>query len=299
MVGRNFLAFNSTKLSNIIAPNRNDLDLKDRDNLKHFLQETQPDIIIHAAGKVGGIQANISNPLNFFLDNLIIGQNLILTAKEIGITKLINLGSSCMYPKHSEGNLTESQIFSGELEPTNEAYALAKVAIAKLCQYISTEDNNYKYKTIVPCNLYGKHDKYDPLNSHLIPAVINKIHQAIKHSDPIVEIWGDGTARREFMYAGDFADALSYCINNFDNIPMIMNIGLGFDFTVQHYYQTVAEVLGYKGQFRYDLSKPTGMVKKVVDVSLLKSLGWEPKTTLHEGISKTYTDYLLSNGKDL
>ncbi len=298
MVGRNFLEHSLINSFNVLAPDRNQLDLKNRDIVTSFLLKTQPDIIIHAAGKVGGIKANSASPLTFLVENLIIGQNIILAAKDAGIRKLINLGSSCMYPRYSKGNLSESEIFSGELEPTNEGYGLAKVTIAKLCQYITLEDREYNYKTIIPCNLYGKHDKYDVHNSHLIPAIIHKIHKAIMSSKPFVEIWGNGLARREFMYAGDFADSLIYCIENFEKLPQIMNIGLGIDFSVREYYETVAEVIGFKGEFKYDLTKPVGMSRKVVDVTLLNSLGWRAKTDLPEGILKTYSDYLSSFEKN-
>ena len=299
MVGRNFLEHKLINSFSVIAPDRNELNLHNLADIKHFLDNEKPDVVVHAAGRVGGIKANMTSPFSFMMDNLIIGQNLIIAAKELGISKLINLGSSCMYPRYSKNRLREEDIYKGELEPTNEGYALAKVTIARLCQYISKEDNQYKYKTVIPCNLYGKYDKYDPHNSHLIPAIIHKVHQAIKLSKPIVEIWGDGTARREFMYAGDFADSLVFCIKNFDKIPPTMNIGLGFDFTIDHYYKTVAEVLGFKGEFRYDLSKPTGMNRKVVDIRLLKSMGWEAKTDLNSGILNAYKDYLGKHGEDL
>ncbi len=295
MVGRNFLENKESNIFTIISPSRSQLDLKDFSETKNFIEKIQPDLVLHAAGLVGGIQANISAPLEFFLDNLTIGKNVILACKEIKVKKLINLGSSCMYPRNKDSGLLESEVFSGDLEPTNEGYALAKIVVAKLCEYIYNTESEFQYKTIIPCNLYGKYDKYDPDNSHLIPSIIHKVHQAKARSLPVIDIWGDGSAKREFMYASDFADALVYCLKNFESIPPVLNIGLGFDYTITEYYQTAAKVLGFNGRFEYDLSRPSGMKRKLLDITLLKSLGWEAKTNLTDGILATYNDYLLTH----
>ena len=180
----------------------------------------------------------------------------------------------------------------GELEPTNEGYALAKIVTLRLCEYINREDAGFEYKTLIPCNLYGRHDKFSPQHSHLIPAIIHKVHQAKVNKVSSVEIWGDGTARREFMYAGDLSDAVMRALREFESLPSVMNVGMGYDFTINEYYQTVAGVLGYKGSFVHDLNKPVGMARKLVSVERQSAWGWSASTRLSDGIAKTYEFYL-------
>ena len=182
-------------------------------------------------------------------------------------------------------------ILKGELEPTNEGYALAKILSARLCDYISKEDLTKNYKTLIPCNLYGRHDKYGKSNSHLIPAVIQKIYEAKIADTKVVNIWGDGSARREFMNAADLADFIFFATERLDQIPQNLNIGLGHDFSIEEYYHAVASVIGFNGTFEYDLNKPVGMRQKLVDISILKSLGWSYKTELIDGISEAYEFY--------
>lgn len=292
MVGRNLLEHPGIDKHEVIAPRSNQLNLLDFEAVTNYLKDQKPDLVIHCAGKVGGISANIEEPVNFLLENLDMGRNIVWGARKAGIKRLINLGSSCMYPRNHNEPLREQLILTGELEPTNEGYALAKIITARLCEYISREDSNYQYKTLIPCNLYGRHDKFEPARSHLIPAIIHKTHQAMQNGDETVEIWGDGAARREFMYAGDLADALVMSIEKFDTLPSTMNIGLGFDFSIKQYYQTVADVLGYNGRFTHDLSKPVGMARKLVCVERLEKWGWKAKSELATGIAKTYQYYL-------
>jgi GDP-L-fucose synthase len=292
MVGRNFLEHSVAGSFEILSPSSSQLNLFNYTAIEKYLYKYRPDIIVHAAGRVGGIQANIKNPVRFFIENLDMGRNIAWAARNTGIKKLINLGSSCMYPRHAENPLKEESILQGELEPTNEGYALAKVAVSKLCMYISQENSEYQYKTLVPCNLYGRWDKFDPKHSHLIPAVIHKIHQAKVNLLNEIEIWGDGQARREFMYAGDLADCLWRGIRNFDQMPLIMNAGLGFDYSITDYYHAVAKMIGYTGNFIYDTSKPVGMKQKVVDITKLDFWGWKAKISLEAGLNKTYEYYL-------
>jgi GDP-L-fucose synthase len=249
-------------------------------------------MVVHAAGKVGGIQANMREPVDFLLTNLDMGRNIVWASQQAGIKRLINLGSSCMYPRNHSESLKEEMVLKGELEPTNEGYALAKVVTARLCEYIMREDARYQYKTLIPCNIYGRFDKFDPVHSHLIPAIIHKVHQAKQSRHDVVEIWGDGTARREFMYAGDLSDAIMRAVTNFEALPNYMNIGLGHDHTINDYYQTAAEVMGYAGGFKHDLDKPVGMARKLVSVELQKNWGWSARHALREGIEKTYNYYL-------
>jgi len=290
MVGRNLRFLAEKKGHEIIAPGRSELELSHFDAVFQFLKQTQPDVVIHAAGLVGGIQANIAAPYDFCNKNLIIGLNVINAAYQAGIEKLINLGSSCMYPRAAENPLKENTILTGELEPTNEGYAIAKIAVARLAEYIS---NQYAvhYKTAIPCNLYGYWDKFDVDKSHMIPAVIRKLDDAVKSGAKDVDIWGDGLARREFMFAEDLADFILFVINRFEQVPQNINVGLGFDHSIKEYYETIASVVGYQGSFQHDLSKPAGMKQKLVDVTLQTQLGWTPKTDLRAGLEKTYQFY--------
>jgi len=292
MVGTNILENPDFKEFEVLAPRSGELDLRDFVAVKDYLNKHSPDLVIHAAGKVGGIQANIREPVSYLLENLDMGRNIIWASRQVGIKKVINLGSSCMYPRGHEEPLKEDLILKGELEPTNEGYALAKVLTAKICEYITREDQSYQYKTIIPCNLYGRHDKFNPNDSHLLPAIIHKVHQAKNNNENIVEIWGDGLARREFMYAGDFADAIIRAIHHFDSLPSYMNVGLGHDHTINNYYQAVADVIGFEGSFIHNLDKPVGMSRKLVNIDRQTSWGWSPKHDLTLGIQKTYEFYL-------
>ena len=286
MVGKNVLEHPKAKEHLFFTPSHKELNLKNFDEVNSYIRAKNPEIIIHAAGKVGGIQANMTNPVDFLIDNL---------DKKNNISKLLNLGSSCMYPRNAENPLKESYILKGELEPTNEGYALAKIMTAKLCEYISNKDQSKKYKTIIPCNLYGRHDKFDEQHSHTIPAVIKKIYDAtIKNQDKI-DIWGDGLARREFMYAGDLADFIFKAIESFEELPQNINVGLGFDYSINEYYEAIAKVIGFQGDFVHDISKPVGMKQKLIDDSLLKYFGWQHQTSLEEGIEKTVEFYKTNN----
>jgi GDP-L-fucose synthase len=293
MVGRNIQEA-LARLSGItvLAPSRAQLDLASFSSVLGYMQAELPDMVLHAAGRVGGIQANMAHPVDFLVQNLDIGRNVILAAQTVGVPRLLNMASSCMYPAQAQSPLAESLILTGALEPTNEGYALAKIVSTRLCEYIVRENPALQYKTMVPCNLYGRHDKFDPKHSHLIPAIVHKVHTAkIKHL-PTVEIWGDGTARREFMYAGDVADAVVYALSHFEAMPAVMNLGLGQDHTVNEYYEKTAAALGWAGEFVHDLSKPVGMKRKMVDVTAQTAWGWAPKHSLQQGLEKTYNFYL-------
>jgi len=292
MVGQNLLEHPAIGEFELLAPRSSELDLRDFGAVQSYLRKHNPDIVIHAAGKVGGIQANMREPVGFLLDNLDMGRNIVWAAHQAGIKRLINLGSSCMYPRNYSEPLHEDMVLKGELEPTNEGYALAKVVTARLCEYIMREDDTCQYKTLIPCNLYGRHDKFDPAHSHLVPAIIHKVYQAKQRGQQAVEIWGDGTARREFMYAGDLADAMVRAIEQFDSLPNVMNVGLGYDYTINEYYQAAAEVMGYDGEFVHDLGKPVGMARKLTSVERQQAWGWSARHNLRDGIEQTYQFYL-------
>ncbi|MGE7752394.1 GDP-L-fucose synthase family protein [Lysinibacillus fusiformis] len=296
MVGRNLVSILSKKKYHLLTPPRSQLNLLDYSNIENYLLMEKPDFIIHAAGRVGGIQANISAPLEFYLENLEMGKNLIVAARKAGILRVLNLSSSCIYPPDRENSLVETDLLSGGLEKTNEGYALAKLSIIKLCEYLSLQDKKFEYKTIIPCNLYGRYDKFDESVSHMIPAVIKKIHNAKMQKLNEVEIWGDGTVRREFMYVEDLARLIEKCILEYDNLPQLMNIGLGYDYSINDYYQIIAEIIGYDGEFKYVLDKPVGMKRKLLNVNRMKSFDWVANTTLEDGIRKTYQYFLELNG---
>lgn len=274
----------------ILAPRHSELELLDGAAVESFLHKHRPDLIIHLAARVGGIQANIDNPVGFLSENLSMGLNIIQSAVRLGIPKVLNIASSCMYPKDQEV-LTESMVGSGNLEPTNEGYALAKISITRLCQYICRQ-HGYAYKTLIPCNLYGPGDNFSLTSGHMIPSAIRKVHQAKQESQPQVSIWGDGTARREFMYVDDLVDFILLAIDRIDAIPPLVNVGLGRDFSVNEYYRFIADAVGYRGDFHHDLSKPVGMKRKLLDTSIAAEWGWKAKTSIEEGVRLTYESFL-------
>jgi GDP-L-fucose synthase len=292
MVGRNILEHSSATDYTMLAPCSNELDLTDAAAVIEFLTKNNPNIIIHAAGKVGGIQANILNPVAFLSENTAIGNNIIMGAYRTGVRKFLNLASTCMYPHAATNPLKEDMLLSGPLEPTNEGYALAKIMSTRLCQYICKEDAQALYKTLIPCNLFGLYDKFDPENSHLVPAIIHKLHQAKIQQKHNVQIWGDGTARREFMFTGDLAGAVFRAIGQIENLPDLMNIGVGFDYSINEYYHAIAEIVGWNGTFTHDITKPEGMRQKLTSIELQKNWGWKSHTSLIEGLIKTYQHYL-------
>ncbi len=298
MVGQNILEHPAASQYDIVAPSSQELDLRDSAATQRFMVATKPDVVIHSAGRVGGIQANIAHPVDFLVTNIDLGRNVIMAARQAGVPKLINLASSCMYPRNAPNPLSETLVLQGELEPTNEGYALGKIFATRLCEYINRESQQLgelgvRYKTLIPCNLYGRCDKFEPQHSHLIPAIIHKVHLAKIQNLPEVDIWGDGTARREFMYAGDLADAVLQAVQDFSQLPDLINIGLGYDHSINDYYAAVAQVIGWKGNFVHDLTKPVGMRQKLVDITRQRAWGWMPATALSSGIEKAYQYYLM------
>lgn len=294
MVGRNVKEHPKAQDYRLLTPTSAELNLLDKNAVDLYIKTHKPDIVVHCAGLVGGIVANMNNLAKFLSHNAYIGLNLINACHQNGIKRFLNLASSCMYPKDAPNPLKEEMILQGAFEPTNEGYALAKVLSTRLCEYISNADKNYLYKTIIPCNLYGKYDKFDTQNAHMIPAVIARIHQAKAQGVKEMSIWGDGKALREAMYAGDLADFVFYAFEHFDALPQNLNVGSAQEYIIDEYYRTSAKVIGYEGKFTHDLSKPVGMKRKVIDDMRLRALGWHTKTSLEEGIKKTYEYYLSS-----
>ncbi|KJS19391.1 MAG: nodulation protein NolK [Hoeflea sp. BRH_c9] len=291
MVGRNIRDHAGAGRHELIAPPSRELDLTDGPATEAYVANVKPDMIIHAAGRVGGIQANIAHPVEFLVENLDMGRNIVMAARKAGIPRLINIGSSCMYPRAAPNPLEETSVLTGELEPTNEGYALAKVLTARLCDYVRRSSPELAYKTLIPCNIFGLHDKFDPTVSHLLPAIIRKVDEAKRTGAKSVEIWGSGEARREFMFASDLADGIWTAVDRFDDLPGMMNMGVGRDHSINDYYAAVARVIGWQGGFSHDLSKPVGMQQKLVSVALQRQFGWMPSTSLDEAIAQTYAHF--------
>ena len=297
MVGQNIQAHDSAKNWDILAPSSAELDLTDPQAVCAYIKVHKPDLVVHAAGRVGGIQANMAQPVGYLDINNVIGRNVIMGTWSEGVRNLINLGSTCMYPAAAPNPLTEDMILTGPLEKTNEGYALAKIMAMRLCEYINREDPTARFKTLIPCNLFGPHDKFDPKHSHLLPAIIHKVHQAKIAGAPNVEIWGNGKARREFMYAPDLADAVLRAASDIENCPELINIGVGHDFTINEYYSEVADVIDWQGKFTHDLTRPVGMKQKLCDVCRATEWGWSAPTSLRVGIEETYKFYCERYGK--
>lgn len=293
MVGRNVLEHLAVSKYQIFAPSHKELDLLDESAIIKYIKKHNIQWVVHCAGMVGGIHTNMMDQANFLNTNLLMGMNLINASFKSGVRNLINLASSCMYPKDYKNPIKEEYLLQAGLESTNEGYALAKITVAKYCEFM-TKQNGVNYKTLIPCNLYGRFDKFDPKLSHMLPAVINKIHQAKELNQPTVEIWGDGLAKREFLYAADVADSIFFAIDNFDKFDYYTNIGLGYDHSINDYYHMVAKIIGYKGDFTHNLAQPVGVMQKLSDISKLTALGWAAKYDLEAGIKATYEYYLTT-----
>jgi GDP-L-fucose synthase len=275
-----------------VLPNRSELDLTRQDQAERYLFATRPEVVIMAAGRVGGILANDQNPADFLADNLAMAFNCVHVSHLIGVQKLLFLGSSCIYPKFAKQPMSEDQLLTGPLEPTNESYAIAKIAGIKLCEaYRRQYDRDFI--SVMPTNLYGPGDNYHPERSHVVAALIRRFHEAKTNNASTVVVWGTGQPRREFLYVDDFADACVFVLKNYSGLQFI-NIGLGEDITIAEFARTVAEVVGFRGNITYDASKPDGMPRKLLDVSRLSGLGWKAKTPLPEGLRRAYSDFLTN-----
>jgi GDP-L-fucose synthase len=277
---------------NIHCRTKRELDLRDEKKVRAFLDEIRPDAVIIAAAKVGGIKANDDFPVDFLLENLQIQNNLISASFDAGVKKLLFLGSSCIYPKFAPQPISEASLLMGPLEPTNEPYAIAKIAGIKLCQAYARQFGA-NFISAMPTNLYGPGDSFDLQNSHVLPALIRKAHEAKINHEPEVVIWGSGEPRREFLHSEDLAEALRFLLENYDS-PEMVNVGFGEDVTIRELAELVLEVVGSDAQLVFDTSKPDGTPRKLLDSSRLRSLGWMPKIALLDGIRQTY-DWYLSN----
>ncbi|HEY0507684.1 MAG TPA: NAD-dependent epimerase/dehydratase family protein [Blastococcus sp.] len=291
MVGSNLVRGLSAS-HEVAAPGRDELDLLDATSVTAAVRRIAPDLVIHAAGRVGGIAANAAANSLFLYENTVMGLNVLEAARTAGVPRVLNLGSSCIYPKDRDGTLAETDLHTGPLEPTNEGYAVAKIAVLKYAEMLRNDDPRFDYKTAIPCNLYGPGDHFQPPRSHMVPSAIRKVDDARREARDDVEIWGDGTARREFMYVGDLVDFVARAIERWDTLPPLVNVGLGHDYSINEYYAAVADVVGWQGTFVHDTSQLVGMRRKLLNVDLAREWGWEAPTSLTEGLRRTYEHYL-------
>ena len=276
--------------TNIVSTPSSHWDLRRQEDVERFFRINEPEYVYLAAAKVGGIAANNDYPAHFIYDNLMIQTNIIDAARKFGVKKLLFLGSSCIYPKFATQPITEDQLMTGSLEPTNDAYAIAKIAGIKMCQAYRKQ-YGFNAISLMPTNLYGPNDNFDLETSHVLPAMIAKFHAALDHSKYWeVKLWGDGSAMREFLHVDDLAEACFVCMKDYNESEHI-NVGTGEDVTIKELAQTVASVIGYNRDINWDTTKPNGTPRKVLNVDKIKALGWEPKITLEEGIKSTYEWY--------
>jgi len=274
----------------IVTRTRAELDLTDGGTVRGFFAQERPEWVVVAAAKVGGIKANADYPVEFLLENLKIQNNLIEAAHEAKVRKLLFLGSSCIYPKFAPQPIPETALLTGELEPTNEPYALAKIAGIKLCQAYAREYGD-RFISAMPTNLYGPGDNFDLRSSHVLPALIRKVHDAKEAGARDVVIWGTGTPRREFLHVEDLARACRFLLEEYES-PEIVNIGVGEDVTIRELAEMICEVIGYKGGLVFDATKPDGTPRKLLDVRRINGLGWKARIPLREGIGMTYAWYV-------
>jgi GDP-L-fucose synthase len=284
--------------TNIVTRTHSELDLTDQSAVDAFFKKERPEYVFLAAAKVGGIHANNTYRADFIYQNLMIESNIIHASYRHGVKKLMFLGSSCIYPKHASQPMKEEYLLTGLLEPTNEPYAIAKIAGIKMCDAYNRQYGT-NFMSVMPTNLYGLGDNYDLQNSHVLPALIRKMHEAKMQNAKEVVVWGTGTPKREFLYSEDLADACVFLMEKYNvaDIGEFVNIGSGKEITIRELAELVSEIVGFRGQLVFDTSKPDGTPRKLLDVSRLHSLGWKPKTEFREGIARAYADYLQNVAK--
>ena len=287
-------ALQSRGYSRLIVRTHQELELTDARAVKDFFQQERPESVFLAAAKVGGIQANNTLPAEFLRENLLIQTHVLHEAWQAGVKKLLFLGSSCIYPKLAPQPIPESALLTGELEPTNDAYAIAKIAGIQLCKAYRKQ-HGANFIAVMPTNLYGPQDNFHPEHSHVLPALLRRFHEAQRDGLKEVTVWGSGTPKREFLHSDDLASACLFLMEHYDS-PEIINIGWGQDCTIRELAEMIAETVGYTGTLKWDDSRPDGTPRKVLDNRKLSALGWEPKISLQEGLRLTYQWYLENHG---
>jgi GDP-L-fucose synthase len=286
-------ALNEKGYQNIVTRSRSDLDLTDQSAVRAFYESESIDYAVIAAAKVGGIHANSTYPAEFIYENLAIAQNTIHEAHIAGVKRLLFLGSTCIYPKLAEQPILESSLLTSSLEPTNEAYAIAKIAGLKLCQFYR-QQYGVLFHSAMPTNLYGKGDNYHPENSHVLPSLIRRFHEAKAQGLPEVVVWGSGKPLREFLHSDDVAEGILHLLK-LENPPDWVNLGSGVEISIGDLAKLVAKTVGYEGNLSFDTSKPDGTPRKMTDISLIKNTGWKPNISLEEGVALAYQDFLVEN----
>lgn len=282
--------FQSEGFKNLIFKTHSQLDLTRQEKAEKFFKTEKPEYVIIASARVGGIKANMTYPGEFLYENLMIQNNLIWTSLKTGVKKLMFLGSSCIYPRESPQPMKEEYLLTGKLEPTNEAYAVAKIAGLKLCEYIYKEFKK-PFISVMPTTIYGPNDHFDPEVAHVVPSLIRRLIEAKNKNSPMIEIWGTGNAKREFLHVDDLADAIFFLMKNYDSSDFI-NIGVGSDVSIKTLAKTLKQLTGFKGELSFNTSKPDGMPRKLMDTTRLNKLGWKPKIGLKEGLDETIKWYL-------
>ena len=289
LVGNSLIKLLNIKDYKILTPSSKKLNLLNLNSIKSYLKKNKPDQIIHLAGYIGGIGANISEPVNFLQENLLMGINLIKSSYKLNIKNFLNMGSSCIYPPNLKNPIKENQLLQGNVELSNEGYAIAKIATIKLCEYIS-KNYNYNYFSLIPCNIYGPHDKFDEKKGHVVGSLIKKILTAKESNKKNVEIWGSGKPSRELIYVDDVAKAIIKFMFNKTLINKKIywiNIGTGMDHKIDAIVKKIAKIIDYKGKFVYNLEKPDGAKSKLMNINLSKKFGWSAKINLNHGLKKT------------
>ncbi|MCA1469242.1 GDP-L-fucose synthase [Bradyrhizobium sp. IC3195] len=297
MVGSAVVRRLASENCTVLTADRRELDLTKEEPTLRWLEANRPDVVVHAAAKVGGIAANNNFPVDFLCDNLALELSVIRASHAVGVRRLLFLGSSCIYPKHAKQPMAESELLTGPLEPTNEWYAIAKIAGLKMCQAYRRQYGD-DFISVMPTNLYGRGDNYHPDHSHVPAALIRRFHEAKLANAPSVSVWGTGTPLREFLNVDDFADACVFLLKNYSSEQPI-NVGTGDELSIAEFATTVAEVVGYGGKLAFDISKPDGTPRKLLDSSRVRALGWQPKVALRAGLTAAYADYLYGNGRHL
>ncbi len=297
MVGSAIVRRLSTENCTVLTADRSALDLAKEETTLRWFEANRPDVVVHAAAKVGGIGANNNFPVDFLCDNLSVELNVVRASHAIGVQRLLFLGSSCIYPKHATQPISEDQLLAGPLEPTNEWYAIAKIAGLKMCQAYRRQYGD-DFISAMPTNLYGKGDNYHPDHSHVPAALIRRFHEAKLAGAPTVTVWGTGTPLREFLNVDDLADACAFLLKRYSQ-DMPINVGSGDELSIADFAALVAEVVGYQGKFVFDVSKPNGTPRKLLDSSRIRELGWRPQISMRAGLAAAYADFLRGYGRNL